>query len=404
MIMNNHIKLIGCFILVTLLQSNLVAQVPRPYWAKNVIQAPESGKYIFVYGEGNGKTEDEARNKAFADAVVKGQYELGSVNIGAQDIAKIEKGGLDAAMRFTNRQIKITCQTDPLIVENERNDIQYRTFVLIQMSINADRSAKFYDLPHNWSCDDANYYHEVAAYNDRMKSVKKAKEKDQEKAQRRADRKYRRQNRLESFGDLWMDDYEHGKYISLAVGNGITYGGANLIGFALSGRIGGTMGIEPHAGLGFSKKRINAISGKDSTSKTFNKLKLVYSFGLNVFLYKGFYLGINYGCNEFVVTDHFYDDYESRYTAYQSDDWWSNKTYEEYVYYHIYSCTEVQEEQERFSLSSINGLSFVLGYKIYLELCTIDIGAGCKCYGETDTAIGFDKIGFTWNIGIGIGN
>lgn len=389
--MKKLIKLITIICLIIVAQKFVNAQIPKPYWAKNAIQAPESGRYIFVYGEGNGTTPEESKRKAFADAVVKGQYELGSVTISAQDIANIENGGLDAAMRFTNRQIKITCQTDPLIVENSRSNIKYKTFVLIQMSIYADKSARFYDLPNNWNCVDDSYYKEMTQYNGRIYKLKKAKEQEE-----------KREN------DRFIQN-GYNQYFSFSIGNGITYGGANIIGLAASARFGGCLGIEPHIGLGFSKKNIDAISGYDGYPKTFKKRKIVYSLGINAFIYKGFYIGINYGVNVFSVTDHYYDDYENRYNAYQSDEWYHSDSYEEYVHYKIYgNPTRVQEEDDRFSLGYFNGLSFVGGYKYYFGTTKndvggyLDFGAGIKCYSETNPDFGFDKKAFTWNVGLGL--
>lgn len=400
--MKKLIKLITIICLILVAQKFVNAQIPKPYWAKNAIQAPESGRYIFVYGEGNGTTPEESKRKAFADAVVKGQYELGSVTISAQDIANIENGGLDAAMRFTNRQIKITCQTDPLIVENSRSDIKYKTFVLIQMSIYADKSARFYDLPKNWDCMDENYYKDITLYNGRINKLKKAKEKEE-----------KREN------DPFIQN-GYNKYFSLALGNGITYGSSNIIGFAASYRFGGRFGIEPHIGLGWSRKIFNAISGYDGNPCGFSKMKLVYSVGINIFIYKGFYLGTNYSVNELFVVDHYYDDYDSRYYDYMHDDnygynssTYDKPKYEEYVYHRIYGHSHYYSDRddeigERFDLDYYKGMSFLAGYKYYfgdkrIGACGyLDFGAGVKCYSETDTSLGFEKFDFAWSIGIGL--
>ena len=400
--MERILKLITIICLVFVTQEPVNAQVPKPYWAKNAIQAPESGKYIFVYGEGNGTTQEEARRKAFADAVVKGQYELGSVTISAQDIANIENGGLDAAMRFTNRQIKITCQTDPLLIESDRNIIQYNTYVLIQMSIYADKSAKFYDLPRNWDCIDNNYYNEMTQYNERINKMKKAKEKEEKMAN-------------DSFISRGFN-----QYFSFSLGNGIAYGGCNIIGLAFSGRFGGRFGIEPHIAVGFSRKKFNAISGYDGNPCDFTKRKIVYSVGINIFVFKGFYLSANYGVNELFVIDHYYDDYEDRYNDYMRSEGtygyynYDHPKYEEYVYHEVYghgvSSSEMdQEKEERFDLDYYKGMSLVVGYKCYLgdknyngACAYFDFGAGIKYYSETNTSFGFEKSAFTWNVGVGV--
>ena len=388
--------------MIIVTQELVNAQVPKPYWAKNAIQAPESGKYIFVYGEGNGTTQEESRRKAFADAVVKGQYELGSVIISAQDIANIENGGLDAAMRFTNRQIKITCQTDPLLIERDRNIIQYKTYVLIQMSIYADKSAKFYDLPRNWDCIDNNYYNEMTQYNERINKMKKAKEKEEKMTN-------------DSFISRGFN-----QYFSFSLGNGVSYGGGNVIGLAFSGRFGGRFGIEPHIGVGFSRKKFNAISGHDGNPCDFTKRKIVYSVGINIFVFKGFYLSANYGVNELFVIDHYYDDYEDRYNDYMRSEGtygyynYDHPKYEEYVYHEVYghgvySSERDQEKEERFDLDYYKGMSFVVGYKCYLgdknyngACAYFDFGAGIKYYSETNTSFGFEKSAFTWNVGVGV--
>lgn len=400
--MRKYFKLLAFLSLIFVANQYINAQVPKPYWAKNVIQAPESGNYIFVYGEGNGSTPEESKRKAFADAVVKGQYELGSVTIGAQEIATIENGGLDAAMRFTNRQIKITCQTDPLLIESDRNNIQYKTYVLIQMSLYADKSAKFYDLPRNWDCIDNNYYNEITQYNERMNKLKKDKEKEDKKAN----------------DNFIMRGFN--QYFSFSLGNGITYGGSNIIGLAFSGRFGGLFGIEPHIGIGFARKKFDAVTGYDGTPHGFSKNKLTYSFGANVFVYKGLYLGVNYGVNEFYVKDHFYDDYDNRYFDYmQSSDtygyhssYYHHPKYEQYVFHKIYEWYGGSgidnEDEERFELCYNTGASLIAGYKYYWgeknkgSFGFLDFGVGVKYYSENDTSFGFEKSAFTWNIGIGV--
>lgn len=394
--MRKYFKLLAFLSIIFVANQYINAQVPKPYWAKNAIQAPESGKYIFVYGEGNGTTQEESKRKAFADAVVKGQYELGSVTISAQDIATIENGGLDAAMRFTNRQIKITCQTDPLLIESDRNIIQYKTYVLIQMSIYADKSARFYDLPRNWNCIDNNYYNEMTQYNERMNKLKKAKEKEEKRAE-------------DSF---IMKGFN--QYFSFSLGNGISYGGGNIIGLAFSGRFGNRFGIEPHISAGVMSKKYSYndpyFDYYDYLLRpvTDRKNMISYNVGVNVFVFKGFYMGINYGVQNLIITDHYYDDYEQRFNEYNT---YSNisyyKSYERYVYERYYKGRINEDERHSFSLNK--GMSFLAGYKCYIGdksrngVCVyFDFGAGVKCYSETNPDFGFEKFDFAWNVGFGI--
>lgn len=405
MIMTKYFKLITVICLFFVAQY-IYAQVPKPYWAKNAIQAPESGKYIFVYGEGNGTTQEESRRKAFADAVVKGQYELGSVTISAQDIATIENIGLDAAMRFTNRQIKITCQTDPLLIEGDRNTVQYKTYVLIQMSIYADKSARFYDLPRNWDCIDNNYYNEMTQYNERINKLKKAKEREEKSAN-------------DSFISRGFN-----QYISLSIGNGISYGGGNVLGLVFSGRFGGRFGIEPHISVGIISQKYfyydpqkysfdDDIHYCDVYTFRLNrlaieKIKASFNVGVNVFVFKGLYLGINYGAQKLDMIDHYFDDYEQRLNEYE------HTPYQNYTYYNCYEgyvgdVYYKDREEDRFSFSIHKGMSFITGYKYYIgdksdnDVCVyFDFGAGVKCYSETNLDFGFEKFAFAWNAGFGI--
>lgn len=415
MIMTKYFKLIAIICLIFVAQEFINAQVPRPYWAKKAIQAPESGKYIFVYGEGNGITQEESKRKAFADAVVKGQYELGSVTISAQDIAAIENGGLDAAMRFTNRQIKITCQTDPLLIESDRNTIQYKTYVLIQMSIYADKSARFYDLPRNWDCIDNNYYNEMTQYNERINKLKKVKDKDEKRAN-------------DSFIGRGFN-----QYFSFSLGNGTSYGGGNIIGLAFSGRFGGRFGIEPHISIGAIYQNYSYYDAhkyyyynyssyyEDNYTFSLNRSKIrktmvSYNVGVNTYVFKGFYLGINYGVQKLDIIDHYFDDYEKRLNEYENTPYYVNNHYNNsyIIYYNSYEgyVSDVYykgREEERFTYSLHKGMSFIAGYKCYIGdksrngVCVyFDFGAGVKCYSETNPDFGFEKFDFAWNVGFGI--
>lgn len=212
----------------------------------------------------------------------------------------------------------------------------------------------------------------------------------------------------------------YNKYFSFALGNGMSYGGANIIGFAASNRFGGRFGIEPHIGLGWSRKKFNAISGGYSGHiRDYSKNTICYSIGINIFVFKGFYISANYGSNELFVVDHYYDDYEIRYLNYMSyydgyeSAYHNRHKYEEYVYHivygHDYSSGELDKEaRERFDLDYYKGMSFLAGYKYYFGYEMIgargylDFGAGVKCYSETDTSLGFEKFDFAWSIGIGL--
>ena len=162
------LKVLLLFYVVFLVEGCLYAQFPKPHWVKNTIQAPKEGQYIFVYGEGDGSTPDEAYKKAFANAWIKGQWELEHIDMPSQSIKDVEQNGIEAATRYTKYAIKETCRTDALLYYDV-NGICYKSYVLLQMakSLNPD----FYCLPNHWENFDAEYTREVKKYNNRQKST-----------------------------------------------------------------------------------------------------------------------------------------------------------------------------------------------------------------------------------------
>lgn len=206
------------------------------------------------------------------------------------------------------------------------------------------------------------------------------------------------------------------QYVSFALGNGISYGGCNIIGLTFSGRFGDRLGIEPHISIGLMSKKYSYYDPyydfwEDSYALrpiAERKSMMSYNVGVNVFVFKGFYMGINYGVQNLIITDHYYDDYEQRFNEYST---YSNisyyKSYERYVYEKYYKGRINEDERHSFSLNK--GMSFLAGYKCYIGdksrngVCVyFDFGAGVKCYSETNPDFGFEKFDFAWNAGFGI--
>lgn len=163
------LKVLLLFYVVFLVEGQIHAQVPKPHWVKNTIQAPAGGQYIFVYGEGDGSTPDEAYKKAFTNAWIKGQWELEHIDMPSQSIKDVEQNGIEAATRYTKYAIKETCKTDALLYYDAMNRICYKSYVLLQMAKSLDHD--FYCLPNNWRNFDAEYSHEVKKYNNKQQST-----------------------------------------------------------------------------------------------------------------------------------------------------------------------------------------------------------------------------------------
>ena len=204
------------------------------------------------------------------------------------------------------------------------------------------------------------------------------------------------------------------QYVSFALGNGVSYGGGNILGLAFSGRFGGRFGIEPHISIGLMSKKYSYYDpytdpcyGYSLRPVTDRKNMVSYNVGVNVFVFKGFYMGINYGVQNLIITDHYFDDYEQRYSEYtQGYNMSHYKSYERFVYERYYK-RRINDERHSFSLNK--GISFLAGYKYYIGdklrngVCFyLDFGAGVKCYSETNPDFGFEKFDLAWNVGFGI--
>lgn len=339
----------------------LYANAQKPNWIK-IKPTPTNNTYLYVVESATGKTEMAARNSAIAEVLRSTALRLG-MPFESEAISKALQNGTDYSVisRQYNIPINKVCEY------SEYYDYQYRVYILCQVAKAGNKDVNFDDFS---KCYEG------------IKNI--------------------RQN-----NDSFIRK-GYNQYISLSLGSGITYGGK--IGFAASYRFGGRLGLEPHVGLGWSgSKKFNAISGKNGRLEEYSQKKVNYSVGLNIFVFKGFYIGANYSGNELFVIDHFYDDYDNRYEDYIN---WDNGyyhehgyKYEEYVYSQIYGYCN--EEQDRFDVDYYKGMSFVAGYKFYFGdknagACGyLDFGAGVKFYSETNPDLGFDKKAFTWNVGIG---
>lgn len=156
------------------------------------------------------------------------------------------------------------------------------------------------------------------------------------------------------------EKYEFGSYYSVAVGNGISYGGGNIFGMSFTKRMGNVWGFEPQISIG-----VNSAPNE--------KTQLTYSVGVNV-LYKGLYFSSMYGVNDY---------YE--------------KQHEEYI-------DNNGEPHYSYPLVNFQGLSFLFGWKCYFDVnkgLYLDFAAGCRMHGKEQTSFGFDVVSSAWSLGVG---
>ncbi len=150
------------------------AAMPIPKWVKNtpMNSTIATSNYIFVWGEGVDSTRTLAKQKAFADAVRKGLYELQAVRLSAQAISDIEQNGLSAATVYTNRAIRECCATEGVLLGNH----SCKVYVLLQVQYDANRLVNFYIVPESFNCYDDNFEQELQNWNKEVYKRRKQEE------------------------------------------------------------------------------------------------------------------------------------------------------------------------------------------------------------------------------------
>ena len=114
----------------------------RPFWAKQVPHIPTGANYFVNWGVGEGRTESEAINMAWADALQKSLHELGLVGITAQDINVVATNGINAVVKFNRMKRRIVTSTEPIGLSANRVKI----YILIQVQRNVNGIDDFYSL------------------------------------------------------------------------------------------------------------------------------------------------------------------------------------------------------------------------------------------------------------------
>lgn len=114
----------------------------RPSWTRQVPQIPAGANYFVNWGVGEGRTESEATNMAWADALQKSLHELGVVGITAQDINAVATDGINAVVKFNRMKRRIVTSTEPIALSANRVKI----YILIQVQRNVNGTDDFYSL------------------------------------------------------------------------------------------------------------------------------------------------------------------------------------------------------------------------------------------------------------------
>lgn len=132
----------------------------RPFWTKQVPQTPAGANYFVNWGVGEGRTESEATNRAWADALQKSLHELGVVGITEQDINRVATNGINAVVKFNRMKRRIVTSTEPIALSANRVKI----YILIQVQRNVNGRDDFYSL-NSSSFKDTSFDKKMKAYN-----------------------------------------------------------------------------------------------------------------------------------------------------------------------------------------------------------------------------------------------
>ena len=135
----------------------------RPSWTRQVPQIPAGANYFVNWGVGEGRTESEATNMAWADALQKSLHELGVVGITAQDINAVATDGINAVVKFNRMKRRIVTSTEPIALSANRVKI----YILIQVQRNVNGTDDFYSL-NTADFKDTSFDKKMKGYNARL--------------------------------------------------------------------------------------------------------------------------------------------------------------------------------------------------------------------------------------------
>jgi hypothetical protein len=133
----------------------------RPAWTKTTPNSPAGANYFLNWGTGEGSSEQQAINNAWADALRKSLNELGVVGITNQDIDAVAEKGIEAVVTFNKMKRRILCSTE--YIKDCENSSKGKVYVLIQVQRSVHGNDDFYDVDTR-ICSDFDFDKKLVAY------------------------------------------------------------------------------------------------------------------------------------------------------------------------------------------------------------------------------------------------
>lgn len=130
-----------------------------PSWARHTPNPPADANYFLSWGSGIGKTEADAKNAAWTDALNRSFHELRVAGISKQDVNSVATKGIDGVVSFHKVKRRVVAESAPI-----RTADGVKVFILIQVQRNVNGPDDFYDL-NTKKYDDRAFNLAVADYN-----------------------------------------------------------------------------------------------------------------------------------------------------------------------------------------------------------------------------------------------
>lgn len=130
-----------------------------PSWARHTPNPPADANYFLSWGSGEGKTEADAKNAAWTDALNRSFHELRVAGISKQDINSVATKGIDGVVSFHKVKRRVVAESAPIMLDGG-----VKVFILIQVQRNVNGPDDFYDL-NTKKYDDRAFNRAVADYN-----------------------------------------------------------------------------------------------------------------------------------------------------------------------------------------------------------------------------------------------
>lgn len=243
-------------------QAQVMISEPRPDWVRQIPVIPKGANFIYVYGMGEGKTEQEAELNAWKNALYNALQENGQIGIIG------EKTTLDEIFSMEDLRIRIPdvvlprrllCRTDPILTTTGRIKI----YVLLQINRDGSKPVDFYE--YNIHCESDEYLRALREWNN---YIRKQRKKDNGK-----------KNKIVLQEQSSFFSKKHNSYFAWGT---IDSGYPAFLGTGFLGRHGGIVGI--------GYQLVFGVNLEKSGQNPFH-----YTMGVRFFPYKNLYLSGNYG-------------------------------------------------------------------------------------------------------------